>query len=201
MSYDKKGMRKLSYEEVKKRVEKEEIAGCYFLYSDGTESVIDEGNVWPEIKQHIDNGGEIGEEIGEDKEPKSRTERKPVFGVVLDVFLSDDNIDNIMVTALEGGICYWCDKVEVAGECVGDYASEQISRGGTLRLYDFEEENWQELTREKFIAGLKKYIINPTASDICEIVDHEVRIDTCQVDAEVADAIIQYAVFGDIIYG
>lgn len=286
MSYDKKGMRKLSYEEVKKRVEKEEIAGCYFLYPDGTESVIDEGNVWPEIKQLIDNDVEIGEEIDSEKfflpdgkqiiapvvvdisetgcldeleyslwgvieeylamfgiqtenedpdwatvktvqesiltvltdagvnfklfhdekqeeisEVYEKKSRKPEFGLMFDVFISNEDIDDIMVTALEGGINYWCNKAEVIGEYLGVYASEQISRGGTLRLYDFEEENWQELTREKFIAGLKKYIINPTASDICEIVYHEVRIDTCQADAEVADAIIQYAVFGDIIYG
>lgn len=37
--------------------------------------------------------------------------------------------------------------------------------------------------------------------DIFEVIDHELHIDCGMVDAEVADAIIQYAVFSDIIYG
>lgn len=32
-------------------------------------------------------------------------------------------------------------------------------------------------------------------------IDHELHIDCGMVDAEVADAIIQYALFGEIIYG
>lgn len=34
-----------------------------------------------------------------------------------------------------------------------------------------------------------------------EVIDHELHIDCGMVDAEVADAIIQYAIFSEIFYG
>ena len=43
-----------------------------------------------------------------------------------------------MATALDGGITYWCNKAEVIGGYLGEYASDQISRGGKLKLYDYE---------------------------------------------------------------
>ena len=117
------------------------------------------------------------------------------------VELSNNDIDDIVAIALEGGITYWCDEAKVVGNYLGEYASEQISKGGQLKLYDFEEEEYHLLTREKFIEGFKKYIANPTASDIFEYVDGKLKLDTCYVDADVADAIIQYAIFGEVVYG
>lgn len=115
------------------------------------------------------------------------------------VVVKNEDIDDIMVSALEGGITYWCDRAEVVGEYLGEYASEQISRGGTLRLYDIED--YEELTKEKFLQGLRLYLSRPKAGDFLEFVDRELRIDPGYADAEVADCIIQYAIFGDVIYG
>ena len=58
--------------------------------------------------------------------------------ISLDVDLSQQDIDDIMVVALEGGINYWCREAEVVGEYLGEYASDQISRGGSLILHDAE---------------------------------------------------------------
>ena len=55
-----------------------------------------------------------------------------------------------MSMALEGGITYWCGQAKVKGKYLGDYGSEQISRGGTLYLYDNEDDSEYELTPEKF---------------------------------------------------
>lgn len=124
-----------------------------------------------------------------------------VLNVSFAVVVTPEDIDDIMVSALEGGINYWCCRAEVEGEYLGEYASDQISRGGVLKLHDSEEDEVYELTKEKFLKGLEKYVKNPTYSDFLEFVDHEVRLDTGYADAGVADAIIQYAVFDDIIYG
>ena len=69
----------------------------------------------------------------------------------INVDLTQQDIDDIMVAALEGGIDYWCFKAEVIGDYLGEYASEQISRGGMLKLYDMEsgEKYWLDL--EKFL--------------------------------------------------
>lgn len=110
--------------------------------------------------------------------------------------LSEKDIDDIMSAALDGGICYWCRRVEVVGEYRGEYASDQISRGGSLILYDAESSDKWELTREKFLAGLKQYIENG-GSDC--VVDE--CIDPSEIDSEAADCIIQYALFGELVFG
>ncbi len=44
--------------------------------------------------------------------------------------ITDEQLDDIMCTALEGGITYWCDEAKVVGDYLGEYAHEQIARGG-----------------------------------------------------------------------
>lgn len=47
--------------------------------------------------------------------------------VVLQIVVTGEDIDDIMASALEGGITYWCDRAKVDGNSLGEYASEQIS--------------------------------------------------------------------------
>ena len=107
-----------------------------------------------------------------------------------------EDIDDIMVAALEGGITYWCDCAKVQGDYLGEYASDQIGRGGILLLHDMEEDEWQTLTHEKFMRGLKMYLQNSDMS----VID-EGKLDCCQIDADIADQIVQYAIFGEVVYG
>lgn len=43
--------------------------------------------------------------------------------------ITDEDIDVILSMALDGGITHWYSKVEVVGEYLGKYTSDQISRG------------------------------------------------------------------------
>lgn len=125
--------------------------------------------------------------------------------------ITDEQLDEIMCTALEGGITYWCDEAKVVGDYLGEYAHEQIARGGQLILSDSEEGKTYELNKEKLLKGLELYLTNGGDAETAsrEIVDtaevavptYEYTIDTCEVDAAVADEIVQYALFGDVIYG
>lgn len=121
--------------------------------------------------------------------------------VELSIVVKDEDIDDIMAAALEGGINYWCDDADVMGDYLGEYASEQISRGGHLKLYDFEAEEAYILNKNKFLKGVEMYCKNPTSCNILEQIDGKLVLDTCNADAEVADAIIQYALFDEVIYG
>ena len=56
------------------------------------------------------------------------------------------------------------------------------------------------LGKDKMINGIIRYINHPSSCDILEIQNHKLVLDTGCVDAEVADAIEQYALFGDIVY-
>lgn len=120
-----------------------------------------------------------------------------------EVQITAEDMDDIMVGALEGGINYWCNRAAVPEKeaYLGEYASEQISRGGTLVLHDYEDERDHVLTRDKLLAGIKLYLQNPHPYDITEGTRTGFKLDTCQADAVVCDMIIQYAIFGEVIYG
>ena len=112
------------------------------------------------------------------------------------ISVTDQDIDDIMAAALEGGICYWCGDVDVVGKRLGRYASDQISKGGKLILYDAEEDDRYELTREKFMSGLKMWLENGGADRISDG-----GLEVSEIDADDADAIVQYALFGEVVYG
>lgn len=116
----------------------------------------------------------------------------------INVKLTQQDIDDIMVAALEGGITYWCFKAEVVGEYLGKYASEQISRGGMLKLYDIENGDKYWLDRENFLKGFRIWIEN--GGDQYGAVQGS-EVDCCNIDAGCADEIIQYALFGEVVYG
>lgn len=118
--------------------------------------------------------------------------------IKMNVKLTEEDIDDIMCAALEGGISYWCRKAEVVGEYLGDYASDQISRGGTLKLYDSEDDEVYELTLEKLLHGFELWVIG--GYDTYGAVSNE-EVDTGEIDAEKADQICQLALFDEIIYG
>lgn len=128
--------------------------------------------------------------------------------VEVGVKITQEDLDDIMSTALEGGINYWCRKAEVVGEYLGEFAHEQISRGGTLKLYD-EDVGVRTLDLKKLINGIKMYLENPerpydilnTESDSVGCSKGDYTLDCCAVDGVVADMIIRYALFDDVIFG
>ena len=114
----------------------------------------------------------------------------------MDVDKTQKDLDDLMCTALEGGICYWCGRAEVVGEMLGDYAHEQISRGGSLILYDAESSDKWDLTLEKFLRGVELYFAQALSAEL----DGE-DIDPTDFDADAVDCIVQYALFGKLVFG
>ena len=118
--------------------------------------------------------------------------------VKLKIKLSDQEIDSILSAAFEGGINYWAVKVDPKdGDFKGTkYASEALSKGATLIIRTDDDGNL-ELDKDKFVSGLEKAIVK---------YPHLFRmnaetLDIGYIDAEVADVIIQMAVFGEVVYG
>lgn len=128
--------------------------------------------------------------------------KNPAFevSVTLNIQLTEEDIDDIMVSALEGGINYWCCEAEVVEERrVADWGHEQIARGGELILHDAESDDKWELNLEKFLNGIKLWIKNGYAYESGAIKDG--HIDCFQIDAIQADNIVQFALFGEIVFG
>ena len=65
----------------------------------------------------------------------------------------------------------------------------QVESGGKLTVYDREDDKDHELTMEKLLNGWKKYVEDYNADDFDEY------------DGVSADGIMQYAIFGGVIYG
>ena len=130
-------------------------------------------------------------------------EKKQTFSVHTerDVKLTVEDIDDIMVAVLEGGINYWCSEAEVVEErrCA-DWGHEQIARGGALVLHDVEDidEKW-ELDLEKFLNGFKLWV--EQGLDEYGAVQKDGTVDCCQIDAACADEIVQLALFGEVTFG
>jgi hypothetical protein len=115
------------------------------------------------------------------------------------VNVTEEDIDDIMCSALEGGITYWANAARVVGNYLGEYASEQISRGGSLIISDAEEDAEYLLTRDNLLKGIKLAIQGNYFMDYEWVVGS--KLDCCQVDAEVADVIVQLALFDEVVYG
>lgn len=130
------------------------------------------------------------------------------ISIIIEQELKPEEINDLIVTALEGGINYWCRKAEIkkanpnnpdskfwgiAPEHGGkiNYASDVIGYGGALILYDAESSDKWELDLVNVLKGIKIHCSNKgiTPADLME--DH---------DADDADAIVQYALFNEIMF-
>ena len=109
--------------------------------------------------------------------------------------VSIETLENIVVTALEGGIGYWAvldnttkiwDKYDYCDLPCSQAAFELLYNGKNLRFYDTEDktEVWH-LTWTKLIKGVELFG----------------GVKEEDIDATVADRIIQYALFGKIVFG
>lgn len=113
------------------------------------------------------------------------------------IALTGEDVDDTMESAMTG-CTYWCERVDAVDGYLGEYANEQISRGGRLSFVPFEDPA-AELDMEKFRKGLNMWLA-AQEEDVINRVLGSGSYDPGQVDAQDADAVIQYALFGEIIY-
>lgn len=128
------------------------------------------------------------------------TENKKIHSITPTIIVTNSDIDDIMTTALEGGINYWADQAETVGTLREEdkdlYISETISRGYTVEIHDAEEGEIYQLDLEKLLNGITYGVQNGFVE-----INNGGTIDTGDIDAIAADVIIQAALFGDVIYG
>jgi hypothetical protein len=134
---------------------------------------------------------------------KNKSKQEDDIVVTIPLKITKQFVDDVCTTAFEGGINYWCDAVRINDNDYkgGEYASDVISRGGSLTLViddaedmDFEEQTIT-LTLDKFIKGFQQYANWAVSRNL------EVCTDASDIDAELADVIIQFAVFDEIVFG
>lgn len=123
--------------------------------------------------------------------------KKHSIEITAKIELSDEDVNDLMVCALEGGINYWCGLATaklVPDGVEYDYLSELISKGGVIELTDAEDESekW-DLNLSKFMNGVKEVCRIRGFYSGQDLIDNH--------DAEVADMIIQFALFEEIVFG
>lgn len=126
-------------------------------------------------------------------------QQKYAVSLVRKVYLTDDDIDGIMSCALDGGVTSeWCARVEVVGgRYLGEYASDQISRDGKLRFYDRESSATWILTRGKLLTGIELAFMDGHGEDWF---DEKGKLDIFNIDANEADTMVQFALFGEVVF-
>ena len=111
--------------------------------------------------------------------------------VLKPIEVTDDHLDSILVGAFEGGSGYWAAKVEVAKDDFKGkkFASECVAAGGELYIHT-EEGDKHLLTKECLINGLQTYLNESKYKNWPD-----------GGDAQTDDLILQYALFGEVVYG
>jgi len=117
--------------------------------------------------------------------------------------ISEEQMADLLVCAFEGGINYWCGKIEITAfpektkpedDFSNMLASDIVPKGGTIALHDAEDPDeiyW--LNREKMLKGISLGMDWGNFATVEELMDGH--------DAETADVIVQYAIFGEITFG
>lgn len=108
------------------------------------------------------------------------------YDIVTTQTVTQEQIDDVLVTAFEGGSNYWIDEVTIDEEPTEKYKymSDVLTRGGTLKVYITDEEEIKVLRLEKLLEALS-----------------DVNFNFDDYDAGDADTVVQKALFGEVVYG
>lgn len=120
-----------------------------------------------------------------------------VFTASQEVTIRKRDIEAILSIAFEGhATMSWCAGVETENP-LSSRASEHIAQGGIATLYEIEGGKFS-LDADKLARGIHQWYLE--GHDSYGAINCG-EIDTSEIDDEAADAIVQYAVFSELVYG
>lgn len=125
-----------------------------------------------------------------------------IWKVEIPMEFSSNDIENIIVGAIEGGIGYWVNSIgdtvgedgmpiiasKPDGEALSIHVSNQLQEGNQIHMVDCDGEHFV-LTMDLLLNGIKLHHIRRPDTD------------KENYDAEDYDCIVQLAVFGKLVYG
>ncbi len=116
--------------------------------------------------------------------------------------LDQEFVNDVLITAFEGGIGYWCRSMEELSGNRGKDAlkPDYFAPAGFEWRFQDEDKNWIEktLTIDTFIEGIEKFL---GRADSKITTDEPGKLYAGDIDANDADSIVQLAIFGDYVYG
>lgn len=128
--------------------------------------------------------------------------------VVRNIRVMEEDIQDLVSTALCGGIGYWAkldnttEDFENAPseECIDETVARLLMEGKSIKLLDEEDGTEYDWTLEKLLKGLE-LTLGSVYGRVNGPMMENGTIDMTRVDAEVADVIVQMGLFGEIVYG
>lgn len=125
------------------------------------------------------------------------------INVTFTVDVTDEYIKAIMDKVSEG-TAHWCDSIRCSSACPGRTIYEYMFvNGGKLVFHNKIRPGNYYLTKNRFMEGIRRYMENPVEGDILEYGNGRMwttRLHSLNMDRDIVDAIIQYALFDKIIY-
>ena len=120
--------------------------------------------------------------------------------------LTEEDIEDIVITALNGGIGYWAcldntqpEFADQGDECTDAWTAKILLNGGKVSLIDEEDdETVYTLTLEKLLNGIKKFVEDGMDAYGAFCPNH---VDLCNIDTDVADSIVQLGIFDELVFG
>lgn len=113
------------------------------------------------------------------------------------VKLPPEVVDEILYIGFTDGIKHWCEKTESLNDnSLGVYNSDQISRDGSVILYDRNGTGKYLLDIEAFLSGFYLAFARHLALSLYK----DGKEDFLKITSQTCDEIIQYAVFGEVKY-
>jgi hypothetical protein len=117
-------------------------------------------------------------------------------------------LTNVLVTAVEGGINYWADIEEYRIDEIPDPVFPGLTKwvGGSVKVRDFEGTGgkWHTVTLDTIARGIRVVTtpdFNLNRQMKSWIRDGNAENDSGDIDCWCADAIVQAAVLGEVVYG
>ncbi len=134
--------------------------------------------------------------------------------IKLEVSIDHQFIEDVLVTALEGGSNFWIDSIKInhpggakpKNIPTSIWAAQALINGGTIQVYPSgtKEETCSLNTymeKAMLVNGIKMWAgTNPIDMEIIKT-DGIFTIGADNIDADDADTIMQYALFGKLVFG
>ena len=131
--------------------------------------------------------------------------------VNIEVELSVQDMMDLLCTAFEGGVNYWVTSILGEGGDTGklpegrtkiEHEYEWLAVGGSLKIgYEDEERLYRYLDQDKLQKGLQEWIFRNSVQVYYDGARRDTALDLSIIDAGDADEIVQFALFGKLVFG
>ena len=131
--------------------------------------------------------------------------------VNIEVELSVQDMIDLLCTAFECGVNYWVTSILGEGGDTGklpegrtkiEHEYEWLAVGGSLKIgYDDEERLYRYLDQDKLQKGLQEWIFRNVIQVYYDGARRDTALDLSIIDASDADEIVQFALFGKLVFG